>query len=112
MLVFPILLTFEGWNDQGKQWKAFVDKQKAIILKRLQKYKNVSTAKDSLKETGNLSHYQSYKSSTVSKYLLRARNKIEEGSYGLCDVCKEEIPTARLEPVLAALSCVRCDEKK
>lgn len=96
----------------GEQWKAFVDKQKAIILKRLQKYKNVNTAKDSLKKTGNLSHYQSYKSSTVSKYLLRAMDKIEEGSYGVCDVCKEEIPIARLELVPGALGCVECDEKK
>lgn len=72
----------------------------------------MKTAKDSLKETGNLSYYQSYKSSTVSKYLLRAMDKIEEGSYGLCDVCKEKIPIARLELVPGALSCVGCDREK
>ena len=95
-----------------EQWKAFVNKQKAIILKRLQKYKNVNTAKDSLRDTGNLSDYQYYKSSTVSKYLLRAMDKIEEGSYGLCDVCKEKIKIARLELVPGALSCVECDGNK
>jgi RNA polymerase-binding transcription factor DksA len=39
-------------------------------------------------------------------------DKIEEGSYGLCDVCKEEIPIGRLEIVPGALSCVVCDKLK
>ena len=96
----------------GAEWDSFVEKQKAIILKRLQKYKNISTAKDSLEETGDISHYQYYKSTTVSKYLLRAMDKIEDGSYGLCNVCTQEIPIARLKIVPGALSCVGCDEKK
>lgn len=96
----------------GQQWSSFVKKQQTIIIKRIEKYKNVDTAVESLKETRDLSHYQYYKSNTVSKYLLRAMDKIEEGSYGLCDVCKEEIPIRRLEIVPGALNCVKCDEKK
>jgi DnaK suppressor protein len=96
----------------GQQWSSFVKKQQTIIIKRIEKYKNVDTAVESLKETRDLSHYQYYKSSTVSKYLLRAMDKIEEGSYGLCDVCKEEIPIRRLEIVPGTLNCVKCDEKK
>jgi DnaK suppressor protein len=95
----------------GQQWSSFVKKQQTIIIKRIEKYKNVDTAVESLKETRDLSHYQYYKSNTVSNFLLRAINKIEEGTYGLCDVCKEEIPIARLEIVPGALSCVVCDKK-
>jgi DnaK suppressor protein len=39
-------------------------------------------------------------------------DKIEEDSYGLCDVCKEEIPIRRLEIVPGALRCVVCDKLK
>lgn len=99
-------------NRKSKEWDEFVAAQKAIILKRLKKYKNVATAKNSLLETGDLTDYQYYKSTTVSKYLLRAMTKIENGTYGECEVCNEEIPIARLELVPAALSCVECDEKK
>ncbi|MBK5208278.1 MAG: TraR/DksA C4-type zinc finger protein [Flavobacteriaceae bacterium] len=96
----------------SKEWNSFVDKQKETIIKRLLKYKNVDTASNSLIETGNLSPYQYYKSSTVSKYLLRALSKIEGGTYGICDVCQKEIPKERLDVVPGALSCVECDKLK
>lgn len=96
----------------GELWDAFVNKQRVIILKRLQKYKNVDTASDSLKETGEVCYYQYYKSSTVSKYLLRTLDKIDEGSYAICNVYKKEIPIARIEIVPGAISCVGCDEEK
>lgn len=109
---FPYFIYFYDMERKGKEWNAFVETQKQMILKRLRKYKNVTTAKNSLKETGDLSHYQYYKSTTVSKFLLRAMTKIEKGTYGQCEVCEGEIPIARLELVPAALSCVGCDEKK
>lgn len=109
---FPYFIYFYDMERKGKEWDAFVAGQKQMILKRLRKYKNVTTAKDSLKETGDLSHYQYYKSTTVSKFLLRALTNLENGTYGICEVCNEEIPIARLKVVPAALSCVECDEKK
>jgi DnaK suppressor protein len=38
----------------------------------------------------------------------RALEKIEEGTYGLCDDCGEVIPDARLEALPASALCVRC----
>lgn len=35
-----------------------------------------------------------------------ALEKVEAGTYGKCDVCKEEIPEARLEANPAALTCI------
>jgi DnaK suppressor protein len=38
----------------------------------------------------------------------RALAKIEEGTYGVCDRCGEEIPPERLEAIPWAALCVRC----
>ena len=36
--------------------------------------------------------------------------RINEGSYGLCDSCGQEIPQARLQAEPTALRCVQCQE--
>jgi YteA family regulatory protein len=40
-----------------------------------------------------------------------ALDKIEEGSYGRCDVCKSVIPDARLKALPWAATCVDCQQK-
>ena len=40
----------------------------------------------------------------------RALIKLQDGSYGICDVCGEPIPAARLEIVPDAERCVACSE--
>ena len=42
------------------------------------------------------------------KDLDRALEKIEDGSYGVCDVCGRPISPARLEALPAAALCVEC----
>ncbi|CAN5455366.1 TraR/DksA C4-type zinc finger protein [soil metagenome] len=39
--------------------------------------------------------------------LLAARTRIDLGTYGMCEVCGEPIPSARLEVRPAATTCVR-----
>ena len=95
-----------------KNLTEFEVSQKKIILERLEKYKNSKTIKNQIDETGDLSLYQKYKLSTVSKYLLKALEKIRKGTYGVCDVCKKEISNERLGLVPAALTCVPCDTQK
>lgn len=41
----------------------------------------------------------------------RALEKIEEGTYGLCDITQEEIPLKRLEAVPYAVMTVKTQEK-
>ena len=41
-----------------------------------------------------------------------ALERIEAGTYHLCDHCGEEIPAARLEAKPSASLCVSCQEKK
>lgn len=40
--------------------------------------------------------------------VANALNKIEDGSYGICDACNKEIPKARLEIMPAATMCTTC----
>jgi DnaK suppressor protein len=40
-----------------------------------------------------------------------ALRKIEEGTYGICDECEEDIPLGRLNALPFALRCVDCQEK-
>ena len=95
------------------EWSLFVKKQKEEILKRHdKKYNNIDVIKEQLRETGNISIYQSYKIDVVSKFQRRALEKIQAGTYGICDVCKNEIPIERLNLVPAALTCTGCDNEK
>ena len=38
----------------------------------------------------------------------RALEKLDEGTYGVCDVCGTEIPEERLEAIPATSLCVQC----
>ena len=44
-------------------------------------------------------------------YILRALQKIKDGTYGICDDCGEEISARRLEKVVGAVRCVACQSQ-
>jgi DnaK suppressor protein len=44
--------------------------------------------------------------------VARALQKIEDGTYGLCDRCGATIPDERLEARPASILCVRCAEAR
>jgi len=48
---------------------------------------------------------------TVLKQIDRALKKIEEGTYGLCDLTGDEIPKARLEAIPYATMTVAAQQK-
>ena len=39
-----------------------------------------------------------------------ALGRIEEGSYGLCLICKKQIPATRLKAIPHAQTCLKCQE--
>lgn len=47
----------------------------------------------------------------ILRQIERALEKIEDGSYGICDITGEEIPLARLEAVPYATMTVKAQEK-
>ncbi len=53
----------------------------------------------------------SNKEFTVLRQIERALEKIDEGTYGVCDLTGEEIPMARLEAIPYATMTVKAQEK-
>ena len=47
---------------------------------------------------------------TALSRIDEALRKIQEGTYGRCNECDEEIPTKRLKAMPFAVSCVSCQE--
>jgi DnaK suppressor protein len=43
--------------------------------------------------------------------LEKARSKLEEGTYGICEECGEEISERRLAAVFHAIHCIKCAEQ-
>lgn len=43
-------------------------------------------------------------------YIERALQKLDQGSYGVCDTCEESIPHDRLEIVPGAIRCTACED--
>lgn len=90
------------------EWHSFIEWQKGRILERLQRYNNVDTVKTQLAETGNLTTYQIYKITVVSKFLILALENLDKGNYGFCTTCGGEISIERLLLVPGALQCIAC----
>ena len=53
----------------------------------------------------------SNKEFTIIRQIDRALEKIDEGTYGKCDITGEDIPLARLDAVLYATMTVKAQEK-
>ncbi len=47
----------------------------------------------------------------ILRQIERALEKIDEGTYGICDITNEEIPIARLEAIPYAAMTVKAQEK-
>jgi DnaK suppressor protein len=47
----------------------------------------------------------------ILRQIERALDKIEDGTYGICDITGEEIPLARLEAIPYAAMTVKAQEK-
>lgn len=56
-------------------------------------------------------YYMMQREDSFIKYLDKALNMIEEGTFGVCISCDDMIPRARLEEVPHSNKCVECKEK-
>jgi DnaK suppressor protein len=49
---------------------------------------------------------------TLLDQIEAALHRLEDGCYGRCDECGEDIPTSRLDAIPYASECVRCAETR
>ena len=92
----------------------FITKQKEIILSRIKKYSDLEKFRQTMIEGGERAQgigYLLYKNSQVLPQLRKALQKIEDGSYGVCEKCSKPIEKERLEIVPGALVCMECIKK-
>ncbi|MGD2184487.1 MAG: TraR/DksA family transcriptional regulator [Desulfobacterales bacterium] len=59
----------------------------------------------------NFSHHLCSRNNMVIKEIERALQDIEEGLYGICDLCDEDIPIKRLKVKPMARYCISCQTK-
>jgi RNA polymerase-binding transcription factor len=108
-----------------------VEEFKKVLLDLRQKISGViSGAKEEVKELDETKGYSQHqadegtddfgktinlelsnKESLILKQIDRALEKIEEGTYGICDISKKEIPVARLKAIPYATMTVDAQEK-
>jgi len=81
------IASLENVSCLSQEWNEFENCQQERIIERLTRYNKVSTAKDQLQKSGDLTPYQHYKIDTVSPFLLEALERIQNGSYGICKYC-------------------------
>ena len=46
------------------------------------------------------------------KFLIKALERIKDGSFGICNICEELIPEERMMEVPNATKCVQCKESE
>ncbi len=86
--------------------KEFLEKQDKVLKKRKEEY-----AEFFKNPEGHTPQFVEFKREILTPLLNRAIEKMEEGTYGICDDCDEEIPQERLEKIPAALRCIPCQDK-
>jgi hypothetical protein len=90
-----------------------------LVVRLLPFWKDKKEVRQVLK--AKQTEYKAYSATLTSPHALfklnlllprvnRALEKLDEGTYHLCDACEDEIPVERLRLVPAAVYCVACQE--
>ena len=106
-----------------KRFKKLLEEQKRALLQQARKTLNEEAAfdTDDLHDEIDLASSE-YAQSMVfrlrdrEKFLLKkiddALARIENGSFGICEICEEEISVKRLEARPVTTMCIRCKEEQ
>ncbi len=110
-----------------ERFKRIITEKHSALCEEL-RYREQSSIKENQRETGaELSSYANHPAEAASdyanltmnlnlaerdsKYLVQladALDRIEQGTYGICVVCRKLIPMVRLEAVPTATKCIEC----
>ena len=114
-----------------KEFKKIVLKKKEEILDDFQHISNDTLRKSQKEASGDISGYTYHMADVASdnydrefslglasnerKFLNEldeALNRIEDGTFGICDDCRGQITKIRLKAVPSARLCIKCQEKR
>ncbi|MFQ5599892.1 MAG: TraR/DksA family transcriptional regulator [Candidatus Krumholzibacteriia bacterium] len=111
-------------------WRTKLLEERERITAELESL-NEATSSTSRESAGDLSSYASHMADLGTDTMERekaflfaghkrkrleeisgALQRIEDGTFGVCQACEQEIPARRLERLLTASMCVPCKEKQ
>ena len=114
-----------------KDFKKIVLKKKEEILNDLKHISDDTLRKSQKEASGDISGYTYHMADVATDNYDRefslglasgerkslyelddALKRIEEGSFGICDVCKGSIAKIRLKAVPSARLCIKCQQKR
>lgn len=114
---------------EQERWRQELQEESSRIREELEALKEI-TASTSRDSSGDLSSYASHMADLGTDAMERekaflfasqkrkrldeinlALERIEAGTFGLCESCGQEIPPRRLERMPGATTCVPCKEK-
>jgi DnaK suppressor protein len=86
---------------------SFIQRQRRRLLARERRYREL------IANAGNVPASNLRLKQEVSLPFIRAAlDRIDRGTYGICDECGEEIPRERLVVVPAAIRCAPCQSER
>ena len=96
--------------SSGSPWEPIVGYSRAVRVGN-HVYVAGTTATD---ETGQVVHAADARAQTrlILQKIDRALTRIEEGTFGICERCEEEISPKRLEARPVTTLCIRCKEEQ
>jgi RNA polymerase-binding protein DksA len=113
------------------EFKKYILKKKEEILENINHISDEMLKKSQKEASGDISGYTYHMADVATdnydrefslglasderKFIYElddALKKIEDGTYGICEVCKKLIAKTRLKAVPHARLCVKCQEKK
>ncbi len=91
--------------------------ESALNKNRMDRGDNLSSMPIHMADLGSDNFEQEFTLSLITneeetlELIERALERIEEGTYGICDDCECKIPKARLNAIPYAANCVKCAEQ-
>jgi RNA polymerase-binding transcription factor DksA len=84
----------------------FLHQQEETLKVKLARFMDLA----STPQKGFMAQYIDFKKRWSMPMIKQALSRIENGTYGICITCGEEIPIKRLQAVPGACRCTNCQE--
>jgi DnaK suppressor protein len=94
------------------RFKKLIEAERERVRRNLGIIEEEISDRTSNKSGGSQGYSNHMAETEYLKHLDAALKRIEDGTYGVCEECKDKIPLKRLEAYLAAELCVACKSKQ
>jgi RNA polymerase-binding transcription factor DksA len=86
---------------------SFLHQQEEVLKAKLARFVGLASAP----QQGFMAQYIDFKKRWSMPMIRQALERIQNGTYGICIACGDEIPIERLQAVPGACRCATCQER-